>query len=164
MFRLILVLALFVFAVNTLAVAGENPTSPSTNTTKATDWKVRGHQLRADIDALYFGRKPHKEVHYNDPNGLDISDTVIKYCPIGISFDDAESILRSAGFTVSRKAAVAEGNTKSAARIEGYIEPYEHFLFFWSYHSSVKVSLISKSTGDFDEVGEVTGRIFWLAL
>jgi hypothetical protein len=79
-------------------------TATATNTTNATDLKARGQQLRAEIDALYHGRKPHKEVHYNDPNGLDISDTVIKYLPIGISFDDAESILRFAGFKVSRKA------------------------------------------------------------
>jgi hypothetical protein len=139
-------------------------TASATYTTNATDLKTRGQQLRADIDALYHGRKPHKEVHYNDPDGLDITDTVIKYLPIGISFDDAESILRFAGFKVSRKAAHEEGNTQSTARTEAHIVPYGHFLFFWSYYSSVNVTLIPKTTGDFGEVGEVSGNIFWPAL
>jgi hypothetical protein len=164
MLRAIVVLALSVASALTLAGAGENPTSPINKTTNATDWKMLGHQLSADIDALYYGRTPHKEAHYNDPNGLDISDTVIKYCPIGITFDNAESILLSAGFAVSKRTAVEEGNTKAPARMEGYIEPYQHFLIFLSYHSSVKVTLLPKEAGDFREVGAVSGRIFWPAL
>ena len=132
------------------------------NTQNTTDLKTSGQQLRAEIDALY--RRPPKEVRYNDPNGLDITDTLIKYLPIGISFDAAESILRFAGFKVSRVAAHQEGNTKASATVEAHIVPYGRFLYFWSYYSSVNVTLVPKRPDDYTEVGAVSGNIFWPAL
>src|SRR5690348_15077863 len=57
----------------------------------------RGKELRNEIDSVYETLKAAKKV---TGRGTDISDQVRKYIRPGSSFDDAEEILRSAGFTV----------------------------------------------------------------
>src|ERR1039457_1403075 len=60
--------------------------------------KLRGKQLREEIDSTYqrlFDAGALKAAE--NP----ITDVVIKYIPIGISFNDAKEILRVAGFEVT---------------------------------------------------------------
>jgi len=57
--------------------------------------RQRGKQLRTDIDQKY---KELAESHRLTLN-TSIDDVVGKYILIGMSFEDAEGILRSAGFT-----------------------------------------------------------------
>ena len=57
----------------------------------------RGKELRNEIDSVYQTLKTEKKL---SGRGTDISDHVRKYIPPGSSFDDAEEILRSAGFSV----------------------------------------------------------------
>jgi hypothetical protein len=65
----------------------------------ASDLEQRGKQLRMAID------KKYKELH--DANAIsmrhvnDITPLVLQYVPIGTSFDDADKILRAAGFGVA---------------------------------------------------------------
>jgi hypothetical protein len=54
---------------------------------------LRGKQLRAAIDQYY------KE-HGVRNAGVQITDLVVKYIPVGTSFDQAEVILTAGGFTV----------------------------------------------------------------
>ena len=55
----------------------------------------QGKQLRADLWEIY---KDSKEKAKSPSSGIDVSSTVTKYIPIGMSFDDAERILIGAGF------------------------------------------------------------------
>jgi hypothetical protein len=58
----------------------------------------QGHQLRAELERIY--RSP-KEAGQSLGRGIDVSSTVAQYIPIGTSFDDAERILKAAGFTMA---------------------------------------------------------------
>lgn len=66
---------------------------------KVVDLDERGHQLRSDILALYSTMQSSKTLRAR-PHINDISDFIRKHLPDGISFDDAEHILRCAGFEV----------------------------------------------------------------
>ena len=60
--------------------------------------ELRGHELRKDIIAAYKAAKGSRWPR----KGLDVTDLVTKYIPVGSSFEDAEAILRSAGCEVRR--------------------------------------------------------------
>ena len=64
---------------------------------KSDELELRGKQLRKAIDEEYKRRDEANELK----RGMnDITAVVIKYISIGTSFDDAEAILRAAGFKV----------------------------------------------------------------
>jgi len=62
----------------------------------------RGKELRAAIDQKYKELIDTK-TFVNDPTkGNDITVVVLKYIPIGMSFDNGETILRAAGMNVGQ--------------------------------------------------------------
>src|SRR5207249_9735577 len=92
------------FALPSCAIEKENGQMTSN------DLEQRGKQLRAEIEAAYKQLKSAKKLR-TGIKGNDITELVLKYVPIGTSFDDAENILRFAGFTVHpRPTANAAGN------------------------------------------------------
>ncbi len=60
------------------------------------DIEARGKQLRIAIDLAYKKLSDEHAIMF----GVSITDTVVKYIPDGSSFDEAEAILRAAGFKV----------------------------------------------------------------
>jgi len=54
----------------------------------------QGKELRAELERIYRNRK--EKVH--PLSGIDVSSTIAKYVPLGTSLDDAERILKAAGF------------------------------------------------------------------
>src|ERR1700674_4722278 len=60
--------------------------------------KASGEQLRKELNMVYKELYSHSREIPNRPDSRDISETVIKFLPVGISLNDAESILRFAGF------------------------------------------------------------------
>jgi hypothetical protein len=62
--------------------------------------EMRGKQLRSEIDERYKKLCAAKAIKPMGQGRNDIDDIVTKYVPIGISFNEAEIILRSAGFKV----------------------------------------------------------------
>jgi hypothetical protein len=73
--------------------------------TQLDDAEARGKELRAVLDELYAAlplwRKPRFNVVPPTP-AKDISDVIKRYIPPGVTFDDAENVLRSAGFRIVR--------------------------------------------------------------
>jgi hypothetical protein len=67
--------------------------------------QAKGKELRSAIEAIY-AQMPVSNVGGIRlaplSLGRDISDTIERYIPSGISFDEAESILQRAGFTITR--------------------------------------------------------------
>jgi hypothetical protein len=57
----------------------------------------RGLRLRAEIDAAYRQLRISNSLKNAVNDGNDVASIVLKYILIGMSFDDAESILRTAG-------------------------------------------------------------------
>jgi hypothetical protein len=64
------------------------------------DLDERGKQLRQDIEQLYSRLQSSNALGVGVLNANDISEFIAKYIPEGLSFDDAEQILRSAGLRV----------------------------------------------------------------
>jgi hypothetical protein len=64
------------------------------------DLDERGKQLRQDIEQLYSRLQSSNTLGVGVANANDVSDLIAKYIPEGMSFDDAEQILRSAGLRV----------------------------------------------------------------
>jgi hypothetical protein len=56
----------------------------------------RGMALRKEIEAIYADRIARRVLKRDS----DVTSTVLKYIPIGTTFDDAERILRAAGCEV----------------------------------------------------------------
>jgi len=61
----------------------------------------RGKQLRTAIEQEYQRLEDSKAM--TPKSGGNISELVLKYIPVGTSFDDAERILRGAGFDVGAR-------------------------------------------------------------
>jgi hypothetical protein len=57
----------------------------------------QGKELRAELERVYRDSKNKR----HSLTGLDVSSTVGQYIPVGTSFDDAERILRAAGFKMA---------------------------------------------------------------
>jgi hypothetical protein len=64
------------------------------------DVNLLGKQLRNDIDEIYNKLPMTSGLTGRGIDTTDIASAVTKYIPIGISFDAAEAILKSAGFIV----------------------------------------------------------------
>jgi hypothetical protein len=113
-----------------------------------------GKQLRAEVEAKYKELKgvDSREGGTASKNGIDVTSIVLKYIPIGMSFDDAEAILR------------ASGSRMKASPIpppSGYIfTTFPLSAPFLSF-AGIKcaVALRPQVAGDFSVVGEVTGTV-----
>lgn len=114
----------------------------------------RGKELRNEIDSVYQTLKAEKKL---SGRGTDISDQVRKYIPPGSSFDDAEEILRSAGFTVyPRPLSDTMSNAPDRYNVSAFLKLDGSFGF----KIQAIVSLRPKGPGDYGEVSGVSAGIF----
>jgi hypothetical protein len=67
------------------------------NQMNALDFQERGARLRVELERAYQDLR-HTGGFKSDGN--DVSSTVKKYVPVGTSFANAETTLRSSGFTI----------------------------------------------------------------
>ena len=131
--------------------------SPTANETVSSSLEERGNQLRKAIAEAY---KAHP---INIHSGNDITSTVTSFIPPGISFDDAEKILQSAGFTVGSRPGLQKNVKAGAPRIGdnekfrwdvvASIDPYPT-PFFWG-KVSIYVNLTPQSSRDYSKVSTV---------
>ena len=143
------------FALSSCAIEKENGQMTSD------DLEQRGKQLRAEIELVYKELKTTKKLR-TGIKGNDIGEIVRKYVPIGTSFDDAENILRFAGFKVyPRPAANAAGNRPDRYHVSAWIDPLDQGL---TWNVQVIVSLKPKAPGDYSDVSEISAGIFYNSL
>jgi len=125
------------------------------------DLDRRGKQLRAEIELVYKELKSATKlvVGYR---GNDIREIVLKYVPIGTSFDDAETILRFAGFTVyPRPEANATGDRPDKYDVSAFIDSFDHGF---AYNVQVIVLLKPKAPGDYSDISGISAGIFYSSL
>jgi hypothetical protein len=116
--------------------------------------KSRGEQLRKDLNFVYKHLHEHSREIPSHPERRNISETVIRFLPIGISLDDAESILRFAGFKLQGLPESGASPTLAIA----VIYPFEkHFLY--TYYSSIKVVLSQDAMDRRGTVGSVFATV-----
>jgi|SRR5437867_1725526 len=140
------------FALPGMSVAKENRQMTSD------DLDRRGKQLRAEIESAYKELKSANKLR-GGIKGNDIDEIVLKYVPIGTSFDDAENILRHAGFKVyPRPAADAGGNRPDKSHVHAWIDSLDHG-FGWNVR--VIVLLGPKAPGDYTDITGISAGIFY---
>jgi len=147
-------------------LSGENNMSDTPKSKNQPDQKAteqRGKQLREAIEQEYQRLDDAKAL--TPRSGGNISELVLKFIPVGTSFDDAEQILRSAGFTVGPRGSPKE-MAKSPVRVPNpkYQLTAEiialHGSLFTFRTVSVAVYLTPKDPDNYDKVNEVGGSIY----
>jgi hypothetical protein len=115
----------------------------------------RGKQLQRDIQELYSTLQRSNSLRAS-PLVNDVSDLIAGYIPEGTSFDDAERMLRSAGFTVyPRPGPDVPGERKDK------FDVFAHVLLPgpWMSSNELAVSLRPKSPGDYSTVRKIWAAI-----
>lgn len=126
--------------------------------TNSMSLEAQGKRLRADIDKVYQELKSKKQLKDVSLGGNDITDVIQRYLPAGMSFDDAEAILRSAGFTVDHRPR-PKHNHPQWYYVTANIKPYDSG-FLWSV--SVWVALEPPGPNDYTVLRRATGSIHTL--
>jgi hypothetical protein len=121
--------------------------------------RQRGKELRNEIDSVYKTLRAEKKI--TGPRGTDISDPVRKHIPPGTSFDDAEEILRSAGFDVSPR---PPSDTTSYRRDRYTVGADLKLEGSFGIKVQAIVSLTPKAPDDYSEVSMVSAGIFLSSL
>lgn len=128
----------------------------------ASNFEERGKALRATLEQTYQKLVAAHELR-GGLHGTDVTDAVLPYVPIGISFGDAEAILRAAGFDVGPhpdiNAPAKPNRPKDWYAVISKINP---FISTFSAKVSIYISLLPKSPGDFTSVFEVQATFFVL--
>jgi hypothetical protein len=129
----------------------------------AADLRQRGRQLRAEIERVYAEKEAAhslKPKFQRNP----VTDTVVKYIPPGISFADAERILRAAGCTVDPHPNTGHATLEYDDAVVGRLEFQRSYLFdLVKFFSGFTVSLMPKAVGDYSTV-EMVEADFWKGL
>ena len=117
------------------------------------DLQVRGKQLRAAVDKRY--RQLDEKDQINPQRGNNIDDVVTPFIAIGSSFDEAEIILRAAGFKVSPR-------QKHPYIINQYlvyasIDPY---ALKGMGKTGVTITLEPKNPNDWSSIEKLSAAIF----
>jgi hypothetical protein len=100
---IIMVLMFGLIGAFQLPVSHEATAGQDNGMMKSKELELRGKQLRKAIDETYKKLADAKALKSMGNGRNIITDTVVKYIPIGTSFDDAEAILRAAGFEVGKR-------------------------------------------------------------
>lgn len=121
---------------------------------EARDLQARGKELRKAIDDVYKKLSEANAIKTMGNGRNLITDVVVKYIPIGSSFDEAETVLRVAGFNVGPR-----GNNPvfpNYFSATGVIDQYVPTLFG---KTSISVSLEPASKSDWTVVRSITAEI-----
>lgn len=132
---------------------GSDAKEDSTDTKKSVTDIYIGKELRAAIDVRYDELKKTNGLKNNGRGHNSISDTVLKYIPLGTSFDRAESILSYAGFKIG-------GHEKEIGGHDFVVHAsIDKYVFFYFEKISVVVILHPINSNDWTAVHELDADI-----
>jgi hypothetical protein len=121
---------------------------------------ARGTQLRQALLAAY--EQLGKSGGVDRQHGNDITPIVAQSIPPGTSFDDAETILRDAGFKVGPRPAPQNGPGGSGeSDVQAVIDPYMPPLLC---HTKVEVDLRPQMPFEYQIVLGLSGRFTTVCL
>ena len=125
------------------------------NTMTSDSLEQRGKKLRAAIEQAY--KKLVDARALKPMGGNNITEMVVQYIPVGTSFDDAENILRNAGFKVYPRPSVDPpgGNRPDKYDVVGEIDSFDWKRIFSFSKVSVVILLSPKAPGNYDKVNKV---------
>ena len=116
----------------------------------------RGKQLRAEVERIYAKRRAENSLKPMGAGRNFITPDVLRFIPLGTSFDEAEAILRAAGCVVSsrakntqRQALSYKDNVLAQLRLSSAVGSVTEFL----------VTLTPRAVGDYSVVDDLTAEI-----
>jgi len=118
----------------------------------------RRNQLRLDIHDLYSSMRRNKTFRW----GInDISEFLKGYIPEGVSFEDAENILRNAGFNVLERPGINVPDHPSWPNRSDKYDVIATMLLSSGFleRAELMLGLRPKSSGDYSTVKEIQGAI-----
>lgn len=122
----------------------------------------RGKQLRIELEQAYKKMVDAGTLSTDPRVSNDVTDVVIRYIPVGMSFDDAESILRSAGFRVDSRPSANQPRTgRDRHDVVGAIAPFDQKFLGGA---DLYVHLSPASPGDYSKVNKVSAGFALLFL
>jgi hypothetical protein len=117
------------------------------------DLQHQGKQLRAAIEHTYQELSASNALKYDTP----IDYVVLRYIPLDTSFNDAEQILRSAGFKVDpRPTTNPQGTRPDRYDVTASIVP---FIDRFPSRTSIYVSMAPKLPGDYSTIARLSASI-----
>lgn len=111
-----------------------------------------GHELRREIDSIYAGLKANQAVRKSN----DVTAVVLKYIPVGSTYDRAEAILRAAGCKVSAR---PQGKPSDPFQDKVDGRAFLGSFLFGDIGVSLYVQLRPGAPGDYSAVGNVQAEI-----
>jgi hypothetical protein len=141
-------IALLVFATQVRASDKELHQMPSD------DLQRRGTELRVALDQTY--RKLVDEQAIKPLQGADATDMVERFIPLGTSFDDAEAILKSAGFRLDPR----PGPIPPRLGFFGVSAVINPFSQGFLSATNLDLTLYPKSPGDYTSVAKISASFF----
>jgi hypothetical protein len=127
----------------------------------AADLHERGQALLASLQETYKRLQDDRRL---SGSSTDITESVLRFIPAGISFADAEAILRDAGFSIEYPEQYLKIDPRNRPRdwyaVLGVKDP---FVQLWVGKVSVYVTLLPKSPGDYSAVEKVSASL-WVSL
>jgi len=125
--------------------------------------KQRGKQLRVAIENKYKELSENNQLIRNGSVPLTsipdkgLTDVVLGFIPLGTSFDDAERILRGAGFSV--EPSPGKTPTQNSANKYDVVASIGHFDDRFASRTDLYVDLSPSALGDYSEVHRLTATI-----
>jgi hypothetical protein len=116
------------------------------------DLDMRGKQLRFELHQLYSSMARNKTLRVT-PFSNDIKNFVVRHIPAGISFDDAERILRSAGFDVLERPGIDD--PEASHGVFAALLLHRRLLS----RCDVMISMRPNSLGDYSTVKEIQASL-----
>lgn len=114
--------------------------------------EIKGQALRNEIDNKYY------KWTFTSSNDVNLDNVFRKYIPAGTSIDDAEYILRIAGFRIGKRLLNNSNRTNKidaySQYLHGSIPSYSKFMF----GVEIFVRLKLKQPYDYSEVVDATGE------
>jgi hypothetical protein len=152
----------------TALAASESPgQSPPANTAESvaaspTDLDRKAHEFHAFLDRLYRSLKDQHKLQ-SGFDGTDITADVAPFFPEGMPFDQAEDMLRRAGFSVGRHPDLAPPPEVKVNRSKdwyGVVAAISPFASGFLTRVNLYVTLMPKAPGDYSSVERVRATIF----
>jgi hypothetical protein len=159
MYALYIVILLLVATASQIAI-GVNigAAEPNIHQMSADDLEKRGKELRAALQATYESLRSARKL---SGGGTDITDSVLPFIQTGISFSDAETLLRNAGFSVGPHPDLNQTSNPNRATdwyaVVATISPFDSGFMM---KVSLYVSLLPLSPGDYTSVAKVSAKLF----
>jgi hypothetical protein len=122
------------------------------------DLEQRGKELRAALQGTYESLRSARKL---SGGGTDITESVLPFIQTGMSFSDAESTLRNAGFSVGPHPNSNQASNSSRATdwyaVVATISPFDAGFMM---KASLYVSLLPSSPDDYTSVAKASAKLF----